>query len=236
MTTAARQIRSMLHVGRRVSCPCCGGSYRNFARVLGVPDRACWRCGALERDRLLWLFLDGRDDLTRPGMDVLHVAPERALQRRLRSLPESRYVSGDLDSPLADVLLDVTDIKFADASFDLVVCNHVLEHVPDDAAAMRELLRVLRPGGTAILLVPAEAGEHTYEDPSITDPEERRRAFGQHDHVRTYGWDYVDRLRDAGFAVDVVRMEEQLSEETIEHHKLRKFGEVEPIFLGRRPA
>jgi SAM-dependent methyltransferase len=234
MTTAAQQIKSLLHAGRRVSCPCCGGSWRRFARVHDESDRACWSCGSLERDRLLWLFLDGRGDLLRPGMDVLHVAPEPPLQTRLRELPEARYVSGDLDSPLADVRLDVTDVQFADQSFDLVVCNHVLEHVPDDGRAMRELHRVLRPGGLAILLVPDVRSEQTFEDPSVTDPDERRRLFGQDDHVRVYGWDYLDRLRAAGFEVEVVQMEEELGAEAVERHRLRKFGEVEPIFLGRR--
>jgi len=236
MTTATQQLKSLFHAGRRVTCPCCGGQWRRFARVHDERDRACWSCGSLERDRLLWLYLDDHGDFVRPGMDVLHVAPEPALQERLRGLPEVRYVSGDLDSPLADVLLDVTDIQFADASFDLVVCNHVLEHVPDDAAAMRELLRVLRPGGLAILLVPDVREERTVEDPSITDPDERRRLFGQDDHVRTYGWDYLDRLRSAGFEVEVVQLEEELGPDAIERHRLRKFGEVEPIFLGRRPA
>jgi SAM-dependent methyltransferase len=232
--TATHQLKSFLHAGRRVSCPCCGRRWRRFARVHSEADRACWNCGSLERDRLLWLFLDRHGDVVRPGMDVLHVAPERALQRRLRQLPEARYLSGDLASPLADVRLDVTELQFSDESFDLVVCNHVLEHVPDDRRAMRELHRVLRPGGVAILLVPDVRSDETFEDPSVTDPDERQRLFGQDDHVRVYGWDYLDRLRDAGFEMEVVRMAESLEPEEIEHHRLRKFGEIEPIFLGRK--
>jgi SAM-dependent methyltransferase len=111
----------------------------------------------------------------------------------------------------------------------------VLEHVPDDRLAMRELARVLKPGGWAVLLIPDVAAEHTDEDPSVSDPDVRRRRFGQHDHVRRYGWDYVNRLREAGFAVEVERPEEHLPERVIARYRLRKFGDVEPIFVCRRP-
>ena len=229
-------VQRLLHTGKRVECPCCGRTWRRFAPVFEHEDRACWSCGSLERDRLLWIFLDHRPHLLSGARRVLHVAPERALQKRLRALPDVDYLSGDLDSPLADMPLDVTDIPLPAESFDLIVCNHVLEHVPDDRAAMHELHRVLRPGGWAILLVPDVHAETTVEDPSVTDPAERRRRFGQHDHVRVYGWDYLDRLGSAGFEVEVVEMERELSGEDIERHRLRKFGEVEPIFLGQRPA
>jgi SAM-dependent methyltransferase len=214
-----------------VQCPCCGSRYSEFEPFKG-PDRACWHCGSLERDRLLWLFFDRHPALLRSGMRILHVAPEAPLQPRLKRIAGT-YVSGDLTRTFGDYEIDVTRLSFGDASFDAVICNHVLEHVPDDLVAMRELRRVLAPGGWAILLVPDVEAEHTVEDPSITDPAERLRLFGQEDHVRRYGRDYLDRLASAGFAPQEIDMSAEVPAELIDHYRLRKFGRVEPIFLCR---
>jgi ubiquinone/menaquinone biosynthesis C-methylase UbiE len=131
------------------------------------------------------------------------------------------YTTADLDSPLADIKLDVQDMKIADNSFDVVFCNHVLEHVPDDLKAMREIYRVLKPGGMAIMQVPMNPDlKETFEDPSITDPKERHRLFGQYDHVRMYGADYHDRLKAAGFEVHVVDYSKRLSREEFEKYAL----------------
>ena len=117
-------------------------------------------------------------------------------------MPNLDYVSADWASPRAKLKMDVTDIQCEDNTFDVILTNHVLEHVPDDRKAMRELHRVLKPGGFAILQSPLNKKfEKTYEDPSITDPKERRKAFGQEDHVRVYGRDYKERLEEAGFFV-----------------------------------
>jgi SAM-dependent methyltransferase len=219
--------------GRRVKCPCCGSQFRRF-RAYNGPDRICWRCGAMERHRSLWLYLDAHPEMTHPGISVLHVAPEPVLRDRFSRIPEVRYVGGDLTAEFGPERIDVTQLHFGDASFDAIMCNHVLEHVPDDRRAMRELARVLKPGGWALLQVPDVAADRTDEDPSVTEPVERDRRFGQHDHVRRYGWDYVDRLREAGFSVEVARPESHLPEAVIERYRLRKFGEVEPIFVCRR--
>ena len=227
-----RRARTLAMTGRAVQCPCCGSRFRRFKDAHGA-DRACWRCGSLERHRSLALYLDRHPELLWPGMSILHVAPEGVLRDRLAAVEGARYVSGDLTAEFGPEEIDVTDLRFEDASFDLVVCNHVLEHVPDDRRAMREIARVLRPGGAAILLVPDVEAAVTDEDPSITDPEERVRRFGQDDHVRRYGWDYVDRLRHAGLRVDVERPETLLSDAVVVRHRLRKFGAVEPIFLAR---
>jgi SAM-dependent methyltransferase len=236
MTPAVRRVvrraRRLAMTGRRVECPCCGSRFRRFKPAHG-PDRLCWACGALERHRSLSLYLDRHPELLRPGMSVLHVAPEPMLRDRLSAIDGVRYVSGDLTAEFGPERIDVTDLQFADASFDLVVCNHVLEHVPDDRRAMREIARVLRPGGAAILLVPDVAAGATDEDPLVTDPGERKRRFGQADHVRRYGWDYVDRLRETGLRVDVERPETILGPALVERYRLRKYGEVEPIFLAR---
>jgi SAM-dependent methyltransferase len=151
----------------------------------------------------VWLYFERRTNLfDGQGHRVLHVAPERCLERRLRIRIGSGYVTADFNDPRADVRMDITDIDYPDATFDFIYCSHVLEHVDDDRRAMREFRRVLKADGTAVLLVPITSAQ-TIEDPTITDPAERRRLFGQHDHVRRYGSDYVNRLRDAGFAVQV---------------------------------
>jgi SAM-dependent methyltransferase len=139
--------------------------------------------------------------LTRPQR-VLHFAPERGLERRLARQPHLDYLSGDLEPGAAMATLDITRLDLPDESFDCVLCYHVLEHVSDDLAAMRELHRVMRPGGWGVVQVPTY-GETTVEDPTVTDPAERRERFGQEDHVRLYGRDFLDRLRSAGFEVTV---------------------------------
>lgn len=198
-------------------CPVCERSSSRF-REFGNPPRAdaqCPRCGALERHRLVWLYFQRRTDLFdgRPKR-VLHVAPELCLQPRLRRRLGSGYLTADLESPRAAVRMDVTDIRYPDESFDVVFCSHVLEHVPDDRRAMREFFRVLKGGGWAILLVPITAAA-TFEDPAVTDPAERLRLFGQEDHVRRYGPDYVDRLREAGFAVSTTGIADLASPDDI---------------------
>lgn len=219
--------------GRRVRCPCCGSRFRHFKAHRREPDRICWRCGSAERHRLVTHYFDAHPELVRPGMSILHIAPEEALARRLRRIPGVRYVGGDLHAQYGPMRIDVTDMQFEDASFDAVLCSHVLEHVPDDRRAMAEIQRVLKPSGWALLLVPEVHADVTEEEPTIADPEEQQRRFGQDDHVRRYGWDYVTRLEAAGLTVEVIRLETLLSEETIERERLRKFGEIEPVFVAR---
>jgi SAM-dependent methyltransferase len=144
----------------------------------------------------------------RQPLDVLHYAPEPSLAAALGEAVGVRHVSIDLESRLADHAMDATALDFPDASFDLVICSHVLEHVPDDRRAMREMQRVLRPGGTALLQHPVVPGQATFEDPSITDPHERLRLFSQADHVRVYGPDISERLQGAGFDVSVIAPED----------------------------
>jgi SAM-dependent methyltransferase len=195
-------------------CPVCERSSVAF-RPLGRPLRAgaqCPHCLALERHRLAWLFLRRRTDLFdgRPR-SMLHVAPEYCFERRLRRAVGSGYLTADL-STRAMVRMDVERIQYPDESFDVIFCSHVLEHVDDDRRAMREFARVLKRDGWAILLVPIMA-DVTYEDPTITDPAERLRAFGQEDHVRRYGPDYADRLREAGFHVTITGIADLVSPE-----------------------
>jgi SAM-dependent methyltransferase len=185
-------------------CPVCERWSRRFHSYGYVKrkDAACPRCGSLERHRLVWLhFARATNLFDGQPKRVLHIAPEGSLEARLRKVLGDGYLSADLE-PGAMVQMDICDIRYPDASFDAVFCSHVLEHVPDDRRAMRELRRVLRPSGFGVLQVPISV-ERTVEDPSISDPAERMRLFGHPDHVRRYGHDYVDRLREAGFRVSV---------------------------------
>lgn len=199
----------LVYVGRGRECPLCGTRRRRFlpyGYVTPREDALCPRCLALERHRLLWLYIERETRLAAERPRLLHVAPEAALMRRFRRLygdvPE-RYVTADLESPLADMHFDIQHIPLADASFDAVICNHIMEHVEDDRQAMRELYRILRAGGWGIVLSPVDLSRAaTFEDDTVTDSDERTCLFGQYDHRRVYGRDYASRLAEAGFDVE----------------------------------
>ena len=147
---------TLLLRGDRVECPCCGGRFRRFRPRGSRRDAECPRCRSLERHRVMWLYLERETGLFRDSLDVLHVAPEPWLERRLRGLPRIRYVGGDLRPTGEQVRLDLTAVPYPDASFDLAICAHVLDEIPDDRLAMRELRRVLRPGGALVLQTPID--------------------------------------------------------------------------------
>lgn len=194
--------------GNRYACPLCGRTYRKmlpYGYVTSRENALCPHCLSLERHRLLWLYLERETTLFSSLPTLLHIAPEVCLMRHLKphykSSPE-RYQTADLESPLADLHFDIQQIPLADESFDVIICNHLMEHVENDLLAMRELHRILKKGGWGVLLSPVDlARETTFEDDSITDPEERTRIFGQYDHRRLYGNDFAERLRKAGFEV-----------------------------------
>jgi SAM-dependent methyltransferase len=184
---------------------------------------------SLERHRLLWLYLKNETDFFSKNFKVLHFAPEQAFYKRFRKLNNLDYTTTDLNSPLADVKADICDLPFKENEFDFILCNHVLEHIPNDTKAMQEIYRILKPGGTAILQIPQDLKRNnTFEDDSITDRKERERIFGQYDHVRIYGRDYFDKLRSIGFKVEEVNYTNQLSSEEIDKYRLAK-GEVIPV-------
>jgi SAM-dependent methyltransferase len=185
-------------------CPICERDSDHFGPY-GLSPRAdarCPVCGSLERHRMIWLFLKRKTDLfTKLPAKALHIAPERALEIKFRKVFGAGYLTADLLVGGVDLKMDICNIEFPDDTFDFILCSHVLEHVPDDRKAMREFRRVLSRRGVAILLVPIIT-DKTFEDPTIEDPKERLRLFGQEDHVRSYGTDYMDRLIEAGFRVE----------------------------------
>ena len=184
---------------------------------------------SLERHRLLWLYLKNETTLFTSNLKVLHFAPEQAFYKRFRKLPHLQYTTTDLNSPLADVKADICNLPFEDHSFDFILCNHVLEHIPDDTKAMQEIYRILRKGGIAILQIPQDLNrQKTFQDDSITDPGDRARIFGQYDHVRIYGRDYFEKLRSIGFKVEEVDYTSQLSNAEIDKYRLAK-GEIIPV-------
>jgi SAM-dependent methyltransferase len=210
------------HRGRAVRCPVCGHGFDRFKDDWNRPNALCWRCGAQERHRAQWLLFERRPELLAGARSLLHFSPEWCLRRRLATLPGLRYVTTDLDPQQdADLRLDVTALDLPDDSFDAVICSHVLEHVGDDAAAMRELRRITAPGGFTLVMVPLALDRaQTYEDETITSPDERRRAFLQHDHVRLYAPDISGRLQAAGFAVEVVDTAAELGPDGAARHGL----------------
>ncbi len=184
---------------------------------------------SLERHRLLWLFLKNETDFFIASKKVLHIAPEQCFINRFKKLKNLDYITADLYSPIVDVKADILDLPFKDNSFDVVLCNHVLEHIANDKKAMQELYRVLKPGGFGIFQVPQDlALEKTYEDATITTPEERAKHFGQYDHVRVYGKDYFNRLREGGFNVKEIDYTKKISSEQVKRYCLTE-GEILPV-------
>lgn len=198
------------------------------------PDQlnaVCPWCGSHVRHRALWLYLERRTDLLTKPTRLLHLAPEHVLAERLRARPNIDYLSADLDQPAMENW-DLTDVPHPADSFDAIVCSHVLEHIPDDRAAMRELRRVLSPGGWAIVQVPIDYERaETLEDPAIQTPEERERAYWQADHMRLYANDFPDRLRAEGLDVTVDSYLRTLPADEID-----RFGliSLEDIYLCRK--
>lgn len=208
------RVRGMVYYGTTHYCPVCDKSCRQFL-VVGRKQkgRKCPTCDSLQRHRFAWLFL-GQRKLLNEGMRLLHIAPERFLEPLFRRAVGGGYLSADLFDPSVMVKMDITDIQYDDGHFDAVFCSHVLEHVVEDRLAMGEFYRVLKQGGWAFFQVPIK-GDVTHEDFSVTDPQERLRLFGQENHVRWYGRDFAERLRDVGFIVEVVEPKDMFSEDEI---------------------
>ncbi|WP_394344957.1 class I SAM-dependent methyltransferase [Changchengzhania lutea] len=228
----ATPILSLILKGKKFTDPIDGKSFKTFLpygygnqrdNVLSPSTLS------LERHRLLWLYLKNETDFFSSDKKVLHFAPEQAFYKRFRNLKNLNYTTTDLNSPLADVKADICNLPFENNTFDVILCNHVLEHIPDDTKAMQELYRVMRPGGIGIFQIPQDLNRQlTFEDNTITDKIERAKIFGQYDHVRIYGLDYFDKLRAIGFRVEEVDYTSNLAEEDIIKYCLAK-GEVIPV-------
>lgn len=216
--------RKLQYGGTRRQCPCCGKRWRRLGPSGQFPDVRCPACGSFPRHRTLWLYLSRNLALGVRPLAILHYSPEASLRSRLQSTARIEYTSVDIDPNLADEQMNATALGFSDASFDLIICSHVLEHVDDDQQAMCEMHRVLRLGGVALLQHPIVPCQTTFEDPSVTNPAERLELFSQEDHVRVYGPDIEDRLHIAGFDVSIVTPEQIASPP-----EFAKYGLAEPL-------
>ncbi len=228
----AKPILEVVLKGEKFTDPIDGKSFKMFLPYgYGTQRNNVLAPGtlSLERHRLLWLYLKNETDFFTAPKKVLHFAPEQAFYNRFKNQKNLEYTTTDLLSPLADVKADICNLPFQDNSYDIILCNHVLEHIPDDTKAMQELYRVLKPGGMGIFQIPQDLDRATtFEDNSITDRNERAKIFGQYDHVRIYGCDYFDKLRSIGFTVVEEDYTTKLSASEIERFCLAK-GEIIPV-------
>lgn len=230
------KILGIFYSGNNVSCPICDHQYRIFlpyGRINPRPNALCPHCQSLERHRLIWLYLQERTNFFNKQLSVLHIAPEACFMQRFEEQHGDGYVTADLESPLAKVKMDIHAMPFENNKFDVVLCNHVLEHVADDIKAMTEINRVLKSGGWALMQVPffSPVPDITFEDHSITDPKERERFFGQDDHVRKFGKDYTDRINRSGLVAEANDFAASLGEEPAHRFGIER---KEVLFIGRK--
>ena len=234
LSYVARPILAFFLKGNRFTDPIDGKSFSMFLPYgYGKQRNNVLSPGtlSLERHRLLWLWLKNETDFftTTTKRKLLHFAPEQAFYKIFKNQKNLDYTTTDLLSPLADVKADICNLPFADNSFDLIFCNHVLEHIPDDTKAMQEIFRVLNHGGMAILQIPQDLNrDKTFSDNNIIDQKQRAVIFGQYDHVRIYGLDYFNKLRSSGFRVNAVDYTSQMSADLVQKYCLAK-GEILPV-------
>lgn len=221
-------IAPLLYKGNTVECPVCEKSFSKFlsygSDVVHRENVLCPYDLTLERHRLMWLYLKEQSNFFSANkLDVLHIAPEQCFHKKFKNQKNLNYLTGDLVSPIADMHFDLHEIPLEDNRFDVVFCNHVLEHVDDAHQCMSELYRVMKPGGWGIMQVPLDyTRDTTYEDASITSPEEREKHFWQKDHVRLFGNDYPEWLKKAGFEVETFDVNQKYSSEMVDRYRLIK--------------
>ena len=221
------KVVSKLYRGDKYECNVCHTGFKKllpYGRLEWARENAlCPECLTLERHRLMWMFLQKRTNFFEEKLDVLHIAPELPFIKTFEKLHGDKYITGDIESPLAKVKMDVHQIPFEDNKFDCVFCNHVMEHVESDFKAMSEIYRVLKPGGFAIMQAPQDVKrEKTYEDASVVTPDDREREFWQSDHVRLFGLDYGNRMEKAGFKVIEDNLVKELPKEDVIKYCLPK--------------
>jgi SAM-dependent methyltransferase len=222
------KVVSLFYLGNKVECPISGQTFRKFLPYGRIPreNALCPGSLSLERHRLMWLYLKNKTNFFTAPLRVLHIAPEYCFIDKFSKLKNLDYITADLESPLAQVKMDIHKMPFKENEFDVVFCNHVMEHVDDDIQSMREIVRVLKPGGWAIIQSPLEDRDVTFEDKSLKTPKERERVFGQDDHVRAYGRDYGKRLESAGFKVKIDGYNQELDEEIRKRYALPEYEDI----------
>ena len=223
--------------GNNVECPVCEKKFKKFLpygyNEYQRDNVLCPYDLTLERHRLMWVYLKTKSNFFSDKLKVMHIAPEQCFYKTFRNQKNLDYTTGDLESPLADLHFDLHNIPLEDNQYDVIFCNHVMEHVENDIQCMQELLRIMKPGGWGILQVPIDTTrDTTYEDPTITDPKEREKHFWQYDHVRLYGTNYPDVLRKAGFEVEEYDYTKELPPET---YKRYRFQEGEMLYIVKKP-
>ncbi len=232
-----KKIAPILFKGNNVECPVCEKSFRKFlsygSDTAHRENVLCPYDLTLERHRLMWLYLkDHSDFFSSDNLKVLHIAPEQCFHKKFKSQRNLDYLTADLVSPIADMHFDLHEIPLEENKFDVIFCNHVMEHVNDAHQCMKELFRVLKPGGWAIMQVPQDfTRETTFEDPNITSPEDREKYYWQKDHVRLFGKDYPNWLEKAGFKVEHFLKEVHYSQEMIERFRLQQ---SEILYIARK--
>lgn len=231
-------VAPLLYKGDKVSCPVCERSFSKFlsygSDVAHRENVLCPYDLTLERHRLMWLYLKDHSDFFTNHKSVLHIAPEQCFHKKFKNQSNLDYLTGDLVSPIADMHFDLHQIPLESDRFDVVFCNHVLEHVDDAMQCMKELYRVMKPGGWGIMQVPQDfSREETLEDPSIVTPEDREKYYWQKDHVRLFGMDYPDWLRKAGFEVQEFKPTDHYDQTLIDKYRLQK-GEI--LYIARKTS
>ena len=233
-----KKVAPLLYKGNKVECPVCERSFSKFlsygSDVAHRENVLCPYDLTLERHRLMWLYLKGHTDFfSKENLSVLHIAPEQCFHSLFKKQKNLSYLTGDLVSPIADLHFDLHNIPLENDRFEVVFCNHVMEHVDDPIRCMQELYRVMKPGGWAIMQVPQDfSRETTYEDPSITSPEDREKHYWQKDHVRLFGKDYPQWLEKAGFQVEIFDKEKEIGLEKIERYRLLH---SEILYIAHKP-
>jgi SAM-dependent methyltransferase len=214
-------IQSIGYSGNNFYCPVCENNLRKFK------SESCPKCGSGIRHRTLWLFLSRKTDFFKSSLYVLHFAPEHCFYKKMKNLSNINYLSADLGSPRAMVKIDMTNIKYQNNTFDVLLSSHVLEHIEDDLKAIKELYRVQKINGWSIHLVPIDYSRNdTYENPLIKSPEDRKKIYGHYDHKRIYGKDYKNRLEQAGFQVNIFKTEAFCDENEITIMGLKRDTEI----------
>ncbi len=236
LKAAYRKSASFFLRGRGVFCPLCGSHYRRFLNWRGRKNACCPQCGSLERTRFLYFMVISLEASREPEgnspVKVLHFAPEKPLSAQLKNLPQVEYLSGDIDPGRAMEVIDINRIGYPNHHFDVILCSHVLEHLPRDDQALEEMHRVLKPGGKAFLLVPYRRKlPKTLQDDGTMSARERKKHFGAPDHFRWYGKDFAKKLQKQGFQVFTRRVKQNFSPEEIEKYGLR---ENHTLFIAQK--